>query len=552
MSEESPANTPYRVLARKYRPRHFDELVGQDALVRTLKNAITSGRIAQAYMLTGVRGVGKTTTARIIARAINYTGPDGTGGPTTGPTDDCPICQAIAEDRHPDVIEMDAASHTGVDDIRDIIEGVRYAPASARYKVYIIDEVHMLSKAAFNALLKTLEEPPAHAKFIFATTEIRKVPPTILSRCQRFDLRRMDAPVLQDYFKKICGWEKVEADDAALTMIARAAAGSARDGLSILDQAIALGQGAVRVDVVKEMLGLVDQGRVAALLQSALAGDIPQALSLLHDLDQLGADALVVLEDLLGLTHALMKARVTQDSSALETETARDVLSASNLPGLSRAWQILLRSLQDVAAAPDPWAAAEMAVIRLGYASTLPDPAKLVRQMDGLDGAAGGGASGSAGRGGGPSGAPTASFSSSGATALRTPVAASPVSESVPVALQTLEAIVMALENQGHMILASQVTHFVQLVRLEPGRLEFTPAPGAPQKLAADLGAALLQMTGDRWVVVLANGAAQPTLAAVHKDRAQAVRQDVEADPMVSAVLLAFPGTQIDSIEDKK
>jgi DNA polymerase III subunit gamma/tau len=531
----SSPNTPYRVLARKYRPRHFDELVGQDALVRTLKNAISSGRLAQAYMLTGVRGVGKTTTARIIAKAINYVGPDGTSGPTAGPTDDCDICRAIAEDRHPDVLEMDAASQTGVDNMRDIIDSVRYAPNQARYKVYIIDEVHMLSKNAFAALLKTLEEPPPHVKFIFATTDIRKVPVTILSRCQRFDLRRFSDEDLKNHLADICAREQVHADIDALAMIARAGAGSARDGLSILDQALALGSGTVTVDIVKSMLGLVDQGRIADLLASALGGDIPDALAQLNDLDLMGGDARTVIEDLLGLTHQLIKARVTGAAMSGMPET----LSAQTLPALSRAWQILLRSLQDFAQTPDPLAAAEMAIIRLGYASHLPDPGKLIKTLSDDRGIV----------------APPISTSPK-TSRVPEPVArlgvATAVAESVQEQIapnpSTLEGMVALLEQNGQMIVASQVAHYVRPIKLEPGHLEFMPVDGAPPRLSQDLGAALQQMTGQRWIIAVGRGVAQPTLAEQQRQQEESIRANIENDPVVRAVLLAFPGTKIEDI----
>jgi len=318
MSEEKPQDEPYRVLARKYRPKNFDELIGQEALVRTLTNAIDSGRIAHAFMMTGVRGVGKTTTARIIAKALNYAGPDGKAGPTTGDTDDCPICQAITEDRHPDVIEMDAASRTGVDDIREILDGVRYAPTEARYKVYVIDEVHMLSKNAFNALLKTLEEPPEHVKFIFATTEIRKVPITVLSRCQRFDLRRVDVPTLAGHFENLCGKEGVKADEDAINMIARAADGSVRDGLSLLDQAIATGGDTITADQVQAMLGLGDKAQNLDLLEHALTGNMPEALEIMDALYAGGLDPVVLVQDLLDLTHVLTKLRAVPATKSMK------------------------------------------------------------------------------------------------------------------------------------------------------------------------------------------------------------------------------------------
>jgi DNA polymerase-3 subunit gamma/tau len=382
----------YRVLARKYRPQNFDDLIGQEPLVRTLKNAIATGRIAHAFMLTGIRGVGKTTTARIIAKALNYAGPEGTSDPTTEPTDDCDICKAISEDRHPDVIEMDAASRTGVDDIREIIDGVRYAPTSARYKVYIIDEVHMLSKNAFNALLKTLEEPPSHVKFIFATTEIRKVPVTVLSRCQRFDLRRIELDDLTQHFKNICEKENVSFEDEAITLIAQAADGSVRDGLSILDQAIALGDDKVDAATVKDMLGLTDGAQNLDLLDAALKGRAAEAIGIFEDLYRDGADPALVIEDLLSIIHALTKLRVLKgdktelgDLSALPHGTqdkAKALAQELSMPALNRSWQILMKGLSEVQRAAHPQKAAEMVLIRLIYASDLPDPSDLLKKLE--------------------------------------------------------------------------------------------------------------------------------------------------------------------------
>src|SRR5690606_26444968 len=349
---------PYRVLARKYRPSSFAEMIGQDALVRTLTNAIATGRIAQAFILTGVRGVGKTTTACIIARALNCTGPDGQGGPTISPCGVCDNCKAISEDRHPDVFEMDAASRTGIGDIREIIEAVRYAPSMARYKIYIIDEVHMLSTAAFNGLLKTLEEPPPHVKFVFATTEIRKVPVTVLSRCQRFDLRRVEISVLAAHFRRIAEAENARIDEDALTLIARAAEGSVRDGLSLLDQAIAHGAGQADAGLVRDMLGLADRGQVFALLDDLLHGRLPEALDNLASQYSLGADPAVVIQDLLELTHWLTRVKViggSPDDVALpETQRLRgkELAAKLGMPVLARSWQMLLKGLAEVRAAP--------------------------------------------------------------------------------------------------------------------------------------------------------------------------------------------------------
>ncbi len=375
----------YRVLARKYRPQTFDDLLGQGALVRTLKNAFEQNRVHHAFVLTGVRGVGKTTTARIIAKGLNCIGPDGTGGPTMQPCGVCDNCRAITEDRHVDVLEMDAASHTGVGDIRELIENIRYRPVSARYKVYIIDEMHMLSNAAFNALLKTLEEPPEHAKFIFATTEIRKVPITVLSRCQRFDLRRIDIAQLIELFQKVCGSEGVVAEEEALRMIARAADGSARDGLSILDQAVALSSGPVTAEQVADMLGLVDRNGIYDLFEDLMAGRIAAALDRLTDLHAGGADPLVVIQDLMDLTHGVTRMKAApqaagaNDLSEAERDRGRALADRLPVPALTRAWQMLSKGIAEVQGAPVPIDAAEMVLIRLAYSADLPDPADLVR-----------------------------------------------------------------------------------------------------------------------------------------------------------------------------
>ncbi|MEX2643807.1 MAG: DNA polymerase III subunit gamma/tau, partial [Acetobacterales bacterium] len=391
LGETAPpaAGSDYRVLARKYRPRHFGELIGQEPMVRTLRNAIASGRLAHAFVLTGVRGVGKTTTARIIAKALNYAGPDGTAGPTADPADDCAHCRSIDEGRHPDVIEMDAASRTGVDDIRELIDGVRYRPVSARYKVYIIDEVHMLSRNAFNALLKTLEEPPEHVKFIFATTEIRKVPVTVLSRCQRFDLRRVDVETLTAHFAAVAEKENARFSREAVGMIARAADGSVRDGLSLLDQAISHAGADVEVGEaeVREMLGLADRAQVFDLLDAAFGGKPDRALSLFGEMYAVGADPGTVLQDLLELVHWLTRLKVTPSVAdgagvpELERTRGREMAEALSMPVLTRAWQMLLKGLGEVQQAANPHQAAEMVLVRLAYAADLPDPGSLVRRL---------------------------------------------------------------------------------------------------------------------------------------------------------------------------
>jgi len=555
----SDAQKEYRVLARKYRPKNFDDLIGQDALVRTLKNAVDSGRIAHAFMLTGIRGVGKTTTARIIAKALNYTGPDGKSGPTTGPTDDCDICKAITEDRHPDVFEMDAASRTGVDDIREILDGVRYAPTSARYKIYIIDEVHMLSKNAFNALLKTLEEPPAHVKFIFATTEIRKVPVTVLSRCQRFDLRRIDAGTLADYYKTIVEREGVQADDEALSLIARAADGSARDGLSMLDQAIALSQGDVTAQKVKDMLGLADRGLVLDLLDKAVRGDCEGALSLMEDLYRKGADPSVIIGDMLDLSHLLTKIRAVpsmkdtlQVMAREEMERAGNLAVKLSMPALGRIWQILLKGLNEVNYAPVPQKAAEMVVIRLAYAAELPDPAELIKRIK--DGnivmtsapqppaPSGGGSyqTVNIASGGGPT-------ASAAALKVETAVAPAPITEIASIA--DMQAVLM---QSGHVALASHIYLYVHPVKLEEGRFEFRPEPEAPQNLAQDLTIALKAATGKRWMVSVSTAPGEMTMSQSAKAAKDARFDKMRSNPLVKQVFDIFPDAELKAIHKKE
>ncbi|MCK6417881.1 MAG: DNA polymerase III subunit gamma/tau [Alphaproteobacteria bacterium] len=552
MTSDSPTATPYRVLARKYRPQNFDQLIGQDALVRTLKNAITSGRIAHAYMLTGVRGVGKTTTARIIAKALNYKGPDGTSGPTTGPTDDCALCRAIAEDRHPDVMEMDAASRTGVDDIREIIDGMRYAPSEARYKIYIIDEVHMLSKNAFNALLKTLEEPPEHVKFIFATTEIRKVPVTVLSRCQRFDLRRVDAATLHDHFQKICDLESVQAEADALALIARAADGSVRDGLSLLDQAISLGGAQVSAQQVKDMLGLGDRAQTLDMLEFLLKGKTAEGLQISDDLFRAGVDPLVLVQDLLDLVHLLTRLRaVPKSGSSLLTPDMQNrcaALAASlSMPSLGKAWQILLKGITEVQHAPQPQNAAEIILIRLAYAADLPDPVDLLRRLkDQPESTAQAPLSTVSPPISGGSTARTRTNGSATALAI-----SEPLQSSVP-APRTLEDVVALLDQGGEPLLASQVYHGVHLIKMEEGRLEIRPHEDAPPQLAQDLGAKLSVLTGQRWIVSISREVGAATLA----QQAQGVRaaefEKILQMPLIQAIVDTFPGTKLVDIRDKK
>jgi len=550
----------YRVIARKYRPTTFAELYGQDAMVRTLSNAIKSGRLAHAFILTGVRGVGKTTTARLIARALNCIGPDGTGGPTIEPCGVCTHCVAISESRHVDVMEMDAASRTGVDDIREIIDGVRYAPVSAREKIYIIDEVHMLSKNAFNALLKTLEEPPEHVRFIFATTEIRKVPVTVLSRCQRFDLRRVEIPVLIENLRMITEKEKVSVDDAAFGLIARAADGSVRDAQSLLEQALAHGAGEVTEERVRDMLGLADRARMFDLFEAAMGGEIASALDIMREQYRLGADPIVILEDLLNLTHWLTRLKLAPDAgddmAIGETERVkgREFATKLSMPVLTRSWQILLKGLDESRRAPSPDAAAEMALVRLAFSAELPDPADLVKRLD-------------ESRDSSPS-APRTTRSESPAPAPREPVArssvsavggssgaarmmASPqaeaVSESIP-APANFEELVALFSEKREMILHTHLIDHVHLVRFSPGHIEVRFDDKAPANLASQIGNKMKEWTGERWMVSLTQDLGEPTLREQQLARDGEIREEALRDPLVKTVLETFPGAEITAI----
>ncbi len=568
------SQTTYRVLARKYRPASFAELIGQQAMVRTLTNAIATGRIAHAFILTGVRGVGKTTTARILARALNCVGPDGKGGPTISPCGQCEPCRAIAEDRHVDVLEMDAASRTGVEDIRELTDGVRYKPVAARYKIYIIDEVHMLSKAAFNALLKTLEEPPPDVKFIFATTEIQKVPVTVLSRCQRFSLRRVPAELLEQHYGKILEAEKVAAEPAAVALVARAADGSVRDGLSLLDQAIALsGGGTISEASVRDMLGIADKGLVFDLLETVLKGDAAHALERLGSLYDGGADPILVIQDLLDLVHFLMRLKLTptagEGDPAMEGERGRGQPLAAKLsvPVLARAWQMLLKGLQEAQTAPSPLQAAEMVLVRLAYVADLPAPADVVKALSG-DGAAApaAGARSAAGMStgsaapsmlGGGSGAPGVRRAAAGETdpaaAPRTARAAEPTTAVAPglePLPQSFLEVVALFDRKREALLRSHLFANVHLVRFEPGRIELRPTEGAPRDLANRLGKLLGDWTGERWVVSVSQNEGEPTLREQAAARDETMRHEAAAHPLVRAVLDTFPGARIEAVRD--
>ena len=523
-----PPSTPYRVLARKYRPRGFDELIGQDAMVRTLRNAIASGRLAHAFILTGVRGVGKTTTARIIARALNCTGGED-DGPTAEPCGECESCVAIAEDRHIDVIEMDAASRTGVGDIRELIEGVIYRPVSSRYKVYIIDEVHMLSTSAFNALLKTLEEPPEHVKFIFATTETRKVPVTVLSRCQRFDLRRVDAETLIAHYGEIAQKEGIEISGDALGLIARAADGSVRDGLSLLDQAIAhAAGGAVAADEVSDMLGLVDRVHILDAFEALMAGDIADAMARADAMYQAGADPVVVLQDLLELCHWVTRLKAVPDGGAaaavsdVERTRGREIADKIAMPELTRAWQMLLKGLNEARTAPSPIQALEMVLVRIAYAADLPSPADMMRAL----------------RSEAPADRPEA------------PAAAKPAPEPAPPPMpQSFEEVVELFGARREGLLRTQLRTNVHLVSFAPGKIVFTAKPEAPANLAASVGKLLREWTGQAWTVeISAEAPPAPTLREQADATDQAARDDAIGDPVVQAVLATFPDAEVEDV----
>jgi DNA polymerase III subunit gamma/tau len=558
-------STAYRVLARKYRPSTFEELVGQDALVRTLSNAIDSGRIAHAYMLTGVRGVGKTTTARIIARALNCVGEDGQGDITITPCGKCDQCIAIAEDRHVDVMEMDAASRTGVDDIRELIEGVRYKPVSARFKVYIIDEVHMLSKNAFNALLKTLEEPPEHVRFIFATTEIRKVPVTVLSRCQRFDLRRLDMAQLAEHFGNVAKQEEVTIEDDAVRLISRAADGSVRDGLSLLDQAIALGDGDVTGEQVQNMLGLADRAAVFDLFDRLMGGDIKSALDQMQTMYRDGADPVAVLQDLLDATYWITRIKIAPEvadaayTPEIEKTRGGDLAQKLSMPVLTRTWQLLLKGLEETQRAEAQLQAAEMVLVRLAYAADLPSPADLAKRLTEKPAAPNGGgpATQAPSSGAAPSGGP--SGSAMAAVAMPNPVpesvpdaAPAPIPDAIPEtnaaqikSPESFAEVLALFDEQREVGIRVQLFNNVHLVRFEKGRIEIRPTEHAQRDLANKTASMLTQWTGERWVVSISQDAGDPTMAEQDAAAQQRLLDAAEELPLVQAVKTAFPGSVI-------
>ncbi|WP_347717680.1 DNA polymerase III subunit gamma/tau [Sphingomonas sp.] len=527
---EAPPPVPgaYRVLARKYRPQSFGELIGQDAMVTTLGNAIASGRIAHAFLLTGVRGVGKTSTARLVAKALNCIGPDGTGGPTIEPCGVCDPCRAITEGRFIDVLEIDAASHNGVDDVREMIESVRYSAVSARFKIYIIDEVHMMTKPAFNALLKTLEEPPEHVKFLMATTEVAKVPVTILSRCQRFDLKRISAESLTDLFAKVSAAEGVEVEPEALAVIARAAEGSARDGLSILDQAIAHGEGKVTAAEVRDMLGLADRGRVRRLFAVLLEGDAAATLAQLDEAHALGLDPAALMRGLMETVHAVTRAKAGAPEDLLQSAEEREAAAQSagklGWAVLHRLWQLLLKGLQDVTVAPDPQEAATMALLRLVHAADLPDPATLMARLATGDGMS---ATAPAARASAPRQAP-----------------ASRLPENFP-------ALVEQLEDAGRMRLGIQLRDHVGLVSYAPGELVLRPLRPLGPDFARELSAEAKETTGTDWEIRFTDAGGEPSLHEQTRMAEERERAAVLEEPAMKALLAAFPDATLETLTTK-
>ena len=539
MAEEKKEN--YVVLARKYRPQNFSELLGQDALVKTITNAIKNNRLHHAYILTGIRGVGKTTTARIIAKALNCTGKDATDGATINPCGVCENCRAIAESRHIDVLELDAASRTGVDDIREILDGVRYKPTNARYKVYIIDEIHMLSKQAFNALLKTLEEPPSHVIFIFATTEIRKVPVTILSRCQRFDLQRLTIETLVNHFKNIIAKEKLVAEEEALHLIAKAADGSCRDGLSLLDQAISLGGGEVKADIVKNMIGLADRSLTFDLFENLVSGKIEEVIVNLNKQHQNGVNPITLLQDLINITHLLAKVKIVpealNDSSLSETEKdfCSRIAPAVSIAILSKIWQMMIKGLSELTIAPIQADALEMILIRIAYSANLPTPAEI---LDGLK-----------------------KNSELKASPLNIPIPQTKVvsskteettiEENEKICLETPEELVSFLAENKRMMMAYTLKNDVSFVDFKNGAMKITTTDKINSEFLLSLQKTLIELTGVKWQVDIVRGILGETLADKEAAKDMDAKKDVMDLPLVKAVLAEFKGSKIDSMTRK-
>ena len=554
MAEENTNENQYVVLARKYRPQNFEDLLGQDALVQTLTNAIQNNRLHHAYILTGIRGVGKTTTARRIARALNCTGADGKGGPTIHPCGVCDNCKAIAAGRHMDVMELDAASHTGVDDIRELLDSARYAPTNARYKVYIIDEVHMLSKGAFNALLKTLEEPPAHVKFIFATTEIRKVPVTILSRCQRFDLQRLSVETLTQLFTKILANENIPAETEALDIIAKAADGSARDGLSLLDQAIVLSNGNINTDVVKKMLGLADRSQTLTLFENLVNGNMEAVLKDISEQYTNGATPMIVLQDLINITHDLAKVKIipallnSTSLSEIEKKTFATLSTSCSLAVLSKIWQMLIKGISEINMAPSAVEALEMILLRVAYSASLPTPYEILNEVKKNSDLAG-----------------TSSVYSGQSALLQNSAAAAPVS--VPPSgtekkndltatvsagetsgFNTVEDLLRYLEGTKKALIEYSIKHDVCIREFSDGHIAMNIAPTIHQDFIMNLHKLLSEATGRQWEIEIIKGDLGETIADKEKSAAEATKKNVSEYPLVKKILEEFKGAKIETV----
>lgn len=572
MSKSNDQDNHYRVLARKYRPVDFAELIGQDAMVRTLSNAIETGRLAHAFILTGVRGIGKTTTARIIAKALNCIGKDGQGSATIEPCGECENCIAISESRHVDVMEMDAASRTGIDDIREIIDGVKYASVSAHFKIYIIDEVHMLSRNAFNALLKTLEEPPEHVKFIFATTEIRKVPVTVLSRCQRFDLRRVSIEELINHYSNIAKMENCEIEQSALGLIARAAEGSVRDGLSLLDQAFAHGAGKVSEEQVRDMLGLADRAQIFDLYKDILAGKTADALAQLRHQFHHGADPAVIIQDMLELTHWLTRLKVVPDAgddlvtSESERKQGLDMAQKLSVPTLTRNWQMLLKGTEEVRISPNPISAAEMVIVRLTYSANLPTPEELVKQISKNSNSSTQSPTPHSANGGGnikaeatqtisnnhPPGNSPQAFSviqGSGQTAVSIADPMTVPEQAYIRAPETFEELVRLFEQQGDPEIAFQLNDNVYLVSYDVGRIDIRPNDRVPKNIAGRMSAELKKWTGKNWVISLSKQIGEDTLYEKDIAEQEALHSAILENNLVKSVLKTFQGAMISDIQ---